>query len=193
MNLIFKIAAIGAVFFLSACGHHSESHSATTTTYDVNGMKPEDYFRQFLYRQTGQCGTIHEVHRYAKSETFKIGVNSAGKDALASLSIILKDDGTYRAFYQEIIVSSYFSDGSGYYWGPQREKVVSGLWGIYGDRLALSALGQATALQYNGRPAMQLVPESDIFSAGLKGRVLLIRLIDASYNPIPESDPCVRK
>ena len=190
MKSVFKIAALGLFFTLAACSRSNESHSTASTTYQVNGMSPENYFRQFLYRQTGSCRSLQEAHHYAMSEDVKIGVTPFGKDVLANLSLFMKEDGTYKALYQEMIVQRYFPDGGGYYYDSPKERVFAGQWGISGGKLVLSGLGQASALQYNGRPTAQLVVEVDILSAGFKGKTLLIRQIEGSINPIPEIDPC---
>ena len=191
MKAIISILMFGMALLASGCGGSNESHSTTTTTYQVNGKTPEEYFRQFLYRETGACGTIHEAHHFAKSETVKIGVNPVGKDVLATLSIIMRDDGTYAAFYQEVVVLRYFDNG--YYWDSHQERIVRGNWKVNGAQLVLSGIGTASALQYNGVPAMQLQVANNILSNGFKGRDLLIRRVEASYNPVPETDPCVSK
>lgn len=190
MKAIISILMIGMALLASGCGGSNESHS-TTTTYQVNGKTPEEYFRQFLYRETGTCGTIREAHHFAKSETVKIGVNPVGKDVLATLSIIMREDGTYAGFYQEVVVLRYFDNG--YYWDSHQERIIHGNWMVSGAQLVLSGIGTASALQYNGAPAMQLQVASNILSNGLKGRDLLIRRVEASYNPVPETDPCAGK
>jgi hypothetical protein len=191
MKHVMTIMTLGALLALSACGKGGDSSSSTSTTYEVNGKQPADYFRQFLYRETGECGTIHEYHHYPKSEAEKIGVNRNGKDVLASLSLLMQDDGTFSAFYQEITVRSYFD--SGYYWESHQERVVSGRWSIDGVNLVLSSLGVASALDYNGHAAMQLRVDADLLSPGLKGQMLTLRMGAASYNPIPALDPCAGK
>lgn len=190
MKNVLTTTALMATFLLAACGKGGDSQSSATSSYEVNGKQPSDYFRQFLYQETGECGTIHEYHHYAKSADFKIGANGAGKDILASISLLMKGDGTYSAFYQEIVVRNYFS--TGYVWDSHQEKIVSGRWTVESANLKLSSLGTASAINYNGHDALELRVDVDLLSPGLQGQVLTLRQGTASYNPIPALDPCVK-
>lgn len=191
MKVIPMTLVLACMVLATACGSSNESSSTTTTTYQVNGKTPDEYFRQFFYKETGTCGTARETHHYAKSETVKIGVTGAGKDILATLSVLMREDGSFAAFYQEVVVLRYFD--SGYYWDSHQERIVRGVWRVNGDRLELSGLGSASALQYNGAPAMQMQVPYNLISNGLKEQTLLIRRIQASYNPVPDYDPCFGK
>jgi hypothetical protein len=187
------IVAIALVILsiFSACGRSGDSKSTSSASYEVNGKKPDDYFRQFIYRETGECGTIHELHHYPKWDSSKIGVNAAGNDVLANLSLLLKDDGTYSAQYQEIFVRRYFS--SGYTWDSHQEKIVIGRWSMEGANLVLSSLGTASALEYNGQDAIQLRMGVDLISPGMRDQVIVLRQGAGEYSPIPALDPCQKK
>lgn len=195
MNRIWIMASvIVAGVALSACGKDQGGRSGTsevTVTRQVNGMEPNAYFRQFLYKVDGSCERSMAYY-FPKSETQKIGVNFMNQDVLAEVSILMNENHTFQAFYQEIDVYKYINGGSGYQWARSREMILKGKWQVKEDRLELEGLGYAAALQYNGRPAMQLRMSSDLISKGLRDRVLLVRRVGASYNPITELDPCAR-
>jgi hypothetical protein len=158
---------------------------------EVNGMKADNYFRQFIYTQNGQCGSTHELHQFVKSETEKIGLNENGQELDATISIFLDDNGTYRAFYQEVAAFKYSDDGHGYYSGSHQERVMAGDWTIDGSYLTLRGLGHARAVKYNGRPAMEFTPYGNPMSRGFAWKPVLLRQVESISNPILEINPCL--
>ncbi len=192
MKNICKMTIIFAALTLAACGDQSDSRTTNTTTnYEVNGKKPDEYFRQFIYRELGECGTIHETHLFPMSRAHKIGVNRDGRDVLAELSLFLKEDGAYFLFYQEIVVFQYTENG--FLWDSHQEKTISGRWTVSAGKLVLSNIGEATALQYNGYPAMDLRIDVNLISRGIKGSSMIMRRVESSSMPVAELDPCLGK
>ena len=127
-------------------------------------------------------------YRFASSDDVKIGLSDAGKDMLARVQILLLEDRTYRAFYQEVDVYDYTDNG--YRWDKSREKYLSGSWKVVEDRVVFENLGSATSLIYNERPAMVLKLDRNQISIGAKDKEMLVRYVMATYNPIPALDPC---
>ncbi len=192
MKKIIPGCALIVSLALCACAKGGANVAATetrkTTVYFINGMSPDDYYRQFLFKLTRACGRGAVIYRFAASETVKIAVNARGRDVLANLSVFMSADHTFQAFYQEMDVLNYTTDGFTY--RDSRETVVRGQWRINEDRLVFDTLGVARPMYENGRPKMVLRMKDDLMTKGLKGAALILANVRADYMPIPALDPC---
>jgi hypothetical protein len=154
----------------------------------VGGLEPEAFYDQFLYRLIGECGDSVVIYRFSQSPTFKINVNRNGQDVRAELSLMMLGDHRFFAFYQEMDVILYTSDGFRY--KTHRERVIQGTWTVNQTVLVLTNLGFATGGQYDNHPAVQLTMTTDLITAGLKGNGPTLRNVDADYMPVQSLDPC---
>jgi hypothetical protein len=186
MKMLFAVALILSGSLLSGCG--GSNGKASKTEIKINGEEPNKYYSQFIYYQRGTCGTVSESHVYPSAEVFKVDSDSEGRDVIGSLALIMNANGHFAASYREAAVRRYTESG----WVEQyaNEEVVEGKWKVEGEKLVLENLGTATALEYNGKPAMELKMKWNILSTGLKDQTLIMRKIFASYNPVFETDTC---
>jgi len=178
---------LAVLFFLSlvGCGK-STAQTTIVNGASVSSKSPTDFYKKFLFRLVGDCP--HVAYRYASSKAEKIAVNSKGQDVLNEVSLFLKENGEYQAYYQEITVYRYTENG--FFHDKNESRVVKGKWKILGEALYLAGFGEVRGILYEGGPKLLLYPEKDLISRGVAGKGIVLSYVEGTGVPIPSLRAC---
>lgn len=137
----------------------------------VNGKPADQYYAQFYYKkETDAEGRPR--YRYLMANL----LTRISKDESSALyfngNLYLKEDGSYRFDYSEIVDQDLSDDVIG--GPPHGQKVVQGKWKIEGTELVLTDLGKTSGMKYQEADAITLQFEKDILSPGLRGKYVFM-------------------
>ncbi len=189
--LWISIFSICLTLAMVACAPDDKGGSSTpkpTPTPEVqkiNGMNVDEFYGQFYFKTSGQCSPNLVKYEYPKSSIVQVGVNPQNAPVFANLSLIMKDDHTFKAIYRE-----FMRIGFGNFLVVTNEKVISGKWKVEDTTLQLEGLGASIGLISNNGPALRLRFLKDIVQPGIQNRTLLLEITNENIAPLPEYNPC---
>jgi hypothetical protein len=179
------------IIMVSMLTGNSQMAFADTSEVLVNGETPEIYFKRFFYQTSGACHDQYGVWFHfveSMDDSFKLPDSADGRERKAELAVYIEENGEYAADLSEEIF--YEKRGDIVTYRQISKERIMGKWNITVDgKLRLEGLGVASALQYNGNPAMEFKAESAIMNGDLLNQsVILIKVVGTSgrdpYNQI---------
>lgn len=192
----FKALVTASCLIMAGCGSANSDgsrspNSTATSEITIQGMKPEDYYSQFVAKVTGDCSKHSIYFHYTDVRSVLIAKNVRGRDVRAEFDIYLRADHTYAAYYSELDIYEYTD--LGYKYNVTYQETLTGSWKVDGSAILFSNLGKGTSLQYNNSPAIEIQFNRDVKTPGLRGKIGLARQVMSSSGDQSEEEYCAMK
>lgn len=135
----------------------SEIDETPSSPAIIQGMPAVDFYNQFLYKESRNCGGVFEdPTEYISSDTIEFLTVVDGRKTEGTLHVYLEARGKYSADYYEYSFSQIPAGGNKYVY-KLAHKMIQGKWSITADGdILLGDLGRGQPSRYNGDPSIDL-------------------------------------
>lgn len=180
-KLIFLILSLT---LFSACAQPDGNNKNTVKntvkkTVKIQGMSPTDYYNQFLYKGSKDCGN-KDYFRYINSHNITVLDLYNDHEIRAQIYIYLNPDGTFSADYEEDEVLEHLGEGR-ISTKPIQRQTIYDRWSVTEDgEILLGKLGRGRSLIYNERPAIELEYGSFFADKGVRYKDGILRNVFSS-------------
>lgn len=158
-------------------GDHKNTVQKTVT---IQGKSPTDYYNQFLYKGSKDCGN-KDYFKYLASMTLSLQDLINNHEARAFLYIYLNADGSFTADYDEDEILEHLGEGR-IRTKPISRQIIEGQWSVTADgEIILGELGRGRSLIYNERPAIDLELGSFFADKGVRYRDVVLRSVFSTH------------
>lgn len=149
-----------ALTFLAACSPSGDFGGPTGSspenevkkTVTIQGMTPAEYYNQFLYEDSYDCGN-KQMYRLLGNWNISLNKQVNDHEVQGSLRVFLYPDGTFAAEYDEDELGEPGTIGRKI--TPVTRETVNDRWSITEDgEIILGVLGRGTSLMYNNGPGI---------------------------------------
>ncbi|MNK89487.1 hypothetical protein D3C87_1094980 [compost metagenome] len=176
-NLIFLMLSLT---LLAACAQSDgDSKNTVKKTVKIQGMLPADYYNQFLYKGSKDCGN-KDYFKYINSDSIALLDRYNDHEIHAELYIYLNPDGTFSADYEESEILARL-DESRISTKPIQHQTIYDRWSVTEDgEILLGRLGRGRSLIYNERPAIELEYGSFFADKSVRYKDVILRNVSSS-------------
>lgn len=177
-NLIYLILSL--TLFAACAQPEGDNKNTTKKTVIIQGKSPTDYYNQFLYKDSKDCGH-KDSFKYIASENISLRELVNDHEARALLYIYLEADGSFSADYDvDEIVERYGEGRIGL--REVSRQTIYGRWSVNADgEILLGELGRGRSLIYNDRPSIDLELGSFFADKDIRYRDVILRNVLSTH------------
>lgn len=152
----------------------------TKKTVMIQGMTPTDYYNQFLFKDSTDCGRS-DSYKFLSSWSISLVDRVNGHETVGNLYLFLNADGTYYAEYKSDEIVEVSQEGA--YWSRRiLRETIQGKWSVTEDgEIILGQLGRGKSLIYNDMPAIDLALGGYFADKGIRYNSLVLTMATANH------------
>ena len=177
------LGAMSLAALIAACGKHeggATNPSGQPTADPTSVAAASDRFRPYFFSRQGTCSENTVVYRFMKGDwRFKL---AEGGELVATLTLVLFENGTYRGTYFEHERPGGLSRNV--------SRPLMGRFVNVGDRLWFEELGEAEPARSGGKPALRLRFARNPGSFNVADETILLDARSSGEPPFKDLNAC---